>query len=276
MSAIASQITSLTIVYSIVYSDADQRKQSSASLAFVSPVNSPHKWPVKRKMFPFDDVIMKGLSTSRALPKLIWLALVILNLFRKHRNALEWPHNGPDGVSNHHSRLFRRRSKKIPKLRVTGLCEGNPPVTGGFPSQRASKAENVSIWWRHRDICSFLNHSWMNGIVTDDLATQARTFFVRRYFGGDMWPWTDRSTLVHVMVWRSTDNQNQCCLIVNWNLMNKLHWTFYLKIHFHSWKFIWKCRLQNGNHVVISLGLLTKAISFRNRDELFVFGLCKH
>ena len=64
MGAIASQITSLTIVYSIVYSDADQRKQqSSASLAFVrgihrGPVNSPHKWPVTRKMFPFDDVIM--------------------------------------------------------------------------------------------------------------------------------------------------------------------------------------------------------------------------
>ena len=57
MSTIASQITSLTIVYSTVYSDADQRKhQSSASLAFVrgihrGPVNSPHKWPVTRKCF---------------------------------------------------------------------------------------------------------------------------------------------------------------------------------------------------------------------------------
>ena len=64
MSAMASQITSLTIVYSTVYSGADQRKhQSSASLAFVQgihwgPVNSPHKGPVTRKMFPFDDVIM--------------------------------------------------------------------------------------------------------------------------------------------------------------------------------------------------------------------------
>ena len=64
MGTIASQITSLTIVYSIVYSGADQSKhQSSASLAFVwgiyqGPVNSPHKWPVTRKMFPFDDVIM--------------------------------------------------------------------------------------------------------------------------------------------------------------------------------------------------------------------------
>ena len=43
----------------------------------------------------------------------------------------------------------RCRWKKISKLRVTGLCEGNPPVIGGFASQRASKAENVSIWWRH-------------------------------------------------------------------------------------------------------------------------------
>ena len=64
MGAIASQITGLTIVYSTVYSDADQRKhQSSVSLAFVrgiywAPVNSPRKWPVTRKMFPFDDVIM--------------------------------------------------------------------------------------------------------------------------------------------------------------------------------------------------------------------------
>ena len=64
MDAIASQITSLTIVYSTVYSDADQSKhQSPASLAFVRgihrwPVNSPHKGPVTRKMFPFDDVIM--------------------------------------------------------------------------------------------------------------------------------------------------------------------------------------------------------------------------
>ena len=58
MGAMASQITSLTIVYSNVYLGI-----SSASLAFVrgirrSPVNSPHKWPVMRKMFPFDDVIM--------------------------------------------------------------------------------------------------------------------------------------------------------------------------------------------------------------------------
>ena len=62
-----------------------------------------------------------------------------------------------DGVSNHQphdgllSRLFRHRSKKTSKLRVTGLCEGNSPVTSEFPSQRASNAENGSIWWRHHE-----------------------------------------------------------------------------------------------------------------------------
>ena len=64
MTMLASQITSLAVVYSIVYSGVDQRKhQSSASLAFVreihrGPVNFPQKWPVTRKIFPFDDVIM--------------------------------------------------------------------------------------------------------------------------------------------------------------------------------------------------------------------------
>ena len=45
----------------------------------------------------------------------------------------------------------KRRSNKTSKLRVTGLCEGNSPVIGEFPAQRASNAENVSIWWRHHD-----------------------------------------------------------------------------------------------------------------------------
>ena len=67
MSVMASQITSLTVVYSIVYSGTDQRKhESSASLDFVRgihrwPVNSPHKGTVTRKMLPFDDIIMNSL-----------------------------------------------------------------------------------------------------------------------------------------------------------------------------------------------------------------------
>ena len=76
---------------------------------------------------------------------------------------LQWRHNGHDNVSNHQphdcllNRLFRRRSKKTSKLRVTGLCAGNSPGAGEFPSQMASYAENVSmfphkasdaeLWW---------------------------------------------------------------------------------------------------------------------------------
>ena len=69
--------------------------------------------------------------------------------------ALQWRHNGRDYVSNHQPHdcllncLFRRRSNKASKLRVTGLCAGNSPLTGEFPAQMASNAENVSIWRRH-------------------------------------------------------------------------------------------------------------------------------
>ena len=86
--------------------------------------------------------------------------------------TLQWRHNEHDGVSNLQphdclfKRLFRRRSKKTSKLLVTGLCEGNSPVTGEFPTQRASKAENVSIWfrWRYHDVSRF-NTSIVHGDV---------------------------------------------------------------------------------------------------------------
>ena len=72
--------------------------------------------------------------------------------------SLQWHHNEHDNVSNHQPNecllncLFRSRSKKTSKLHVTGLCAGNSPVTGEFPAQLASNAENVFIWWRHHVI----------------------------------------------------------------------------------------------------------------------------
>ena len=73
----------------------------------------------------------------------------------------QWRHNGHCGVSNHrrlHCLLncwFRRRSKKTSKLHVTGVCVGNSPVTGEFPAQKASDAENVSM-----------TSSWVNEYCT--------------------------------------------------------------------------------------------------------------
>ena len=80
---------------------------------------------------------------------------IVTGVKAKQIKVLQWRHNRNDSVSNHQhhdcllSRLFRRRSKKTSKLRVTGLCAGNSPGTGEFPAQMASNAENVSIWWRH-------------------------------------------------------------------------------------------------------------------------------
>ena len=72
---------------------------------------------------------------------------------RRVSDSLKWRHNGRDSVSNHQhrecllSRLSRRRSKKTSKFRVTDLCAGNSQGTGEFPTERASNAKNVSIWW---------------------------------------------------------------------------------------------------------------------------------
>ena len=112
MGSISSQITSLTIVYSTVYSDADQRKhQSSASLAFVwgihrGPVNSPHKWTVTRKMCPFDDVIMWGAFKGWTV---ISSKLVISTAVAQTHNS--WWYHGMETISA-----------------LLTLCEGNPPV----------------------------------------------------------------------------------------------------------------------------------------------------
>ena len=83
-----------------------------------------------------------------------------------HSVSLQWRHNERDSVSNHQphdcllNRLFRRRSKKTSKLRVTGLCAGNSPGTGEFPAQMACNAENVSIWWRHHVLRCLVEWRW--------------------------------------------------------------------------------------------------------------------
>ena len=75
--------------------------------------------------------------------------VIIVRNCAPRRNHKKWRHYEHDGVSNHRhleslfNRLCGRRSNKTSKLRVAGLCEGNPPVTGGFPSQSASNAEKV-------------------------------------------------------------------------------------------------------------------------------------
>ena len=84
-----------------------------------------------------------------------WNSLSVGSGTKRLIKTLRWRHNELDGVSDHQpqdcllNRLFGRRSKNTPKLRVTGLYAVNSPGTGEFLAQMASNAENVSIWWRH-------------------------------------------------------------------------------------------------------------------------------
>ena len=144
MSAIASQIASLTTVYLTVYSDANQRKyQSSASLAFVWSI---HRGPVTRKMFPFDDVIMISCHTHKAD-------------IDGNIKAMLSEHDERDGISVC-STVYSVADKKTSRLLVTGLCKGNPQVTGGFPS-------NVTRSRRHHALPVFLHgRGHALGIVT--------------------------------------------------------------------------------------------------------------
>ena len=147
MGAIASQITSLTIVYSIVYSDADQRKhQSSTSLAFLrgihrGPVNSPHKGPVTRKMFPFDDVIMWCLSSTQ----------FNINIFSvgPQENILQ-----SIKIHSYHSR------------RIIGKCRLQ--ISGPFV--RIAKCMNMHVKYTHTLVGGFIIIiSFLNVTIYDDI-----------------------------------------------------------------------------------------------------------
>ena len=113
--------------------------------------------------------------------------------------ALQWRHNEREGASNHHSRdgllncLFRCRSKKTSKLRVTGLCAENSPVTGEFSAQKPSNAENGSIWWRHH------------------AGTDAITWF----------PAQRASNAVNVSIWWRHNEQSDVHVIPNIWLVNR-------------------------------------------------------
>ena len=132
MGAIASQITSFTIVYSTIYSDADQRNhQSSASLAFVrgihqGPVNSPQKRPVTRTMFPFDDVIMilkRGCFISSCLG-----CANNLSFYKRHLTAILLNENFDSNFKSVHTCPINNKSALVQLVALqrsgdTSLCE---------------------------------------------------------------------------------------------------------------------------------------------------------
>ena len=140
MNMMASHITSLMIIYSVIYSSPDQRKhQSSASLVFVWgihrwPVNSPHKWPVTWKMFPFDDVIMCHNFNGK-------LPCYILNPF-PGSDIVIWVLWHTKSLANLSLlSFFRLTTRETLKLYITDPMRRY--LTVGFPLQRTSKSADV-------------------------------------------------------------------------------------------------------------------------------------
>ena len=143
---------------------------------------------IKWKHFPRYWPFVRGIHRSpvKALRKGQWRGALMFSLIYAWTN----------GISNHRrfdcvlNRLFRRRSMKTWKIHVTGLCEGNSPVTGEFPAQRPVTRIFFSIWWRHHEQSCTLNHqynavSWLAVISIqmtssqDDEDSQARWSLLR-------------------------------------------------------------------------------------------------
>ena len=121
-----------------------------------------------------------GMSPWWLLPKLLsWYPIFKLSHCNSFEDqapydiTLQWHHNERNGISNQQhidclfNHLFRHRSKKTLKFRITGLCEGNSPVTGEFPTQKASNTDNIFIWWRHHDL-------WVRDVKTESGSDLAR------------------------------------------------------------------------------------------------------
>ena len=139
---------------------ASYQVEESSLFQIVDARESRNTFKQSSQRICFIDLSMEFLDCvlySRGMPSLDTVLPQWWQTARCPRETLQWRHNEQDGVLNHQrldnllNRLFRSRSKKTSKLRVTGLCGGNSPVTGEFPTQRASNVENISIWWRHHE-----------------------------------------------------------------------------------------------------------------------------
>ena len=117
-------------------------------ISMVTPLHN--EWYNIDVMLNYSQNTRHVVSFIRSIPQTMYSTYI-----HNQDRSLRWRQNWRDSVSNHQphdcllNRLFRCRSKKTSKLRVTGLCAGNSPGTGEFPAQMACHAENVSIWWRH-------------------------------------------------------------------------------------------------------------------------------
>ena len=161
MNAMAFQIAGVSIVCSTVGSGADQRKQqSSASLVFVRgirrwPVNSPHKWPVTRKMFPFDYVIMYYVVSGIIL--LIWTSTcnhwTSKKLVTKWHMA--WTISGVSFSMHHHSDVIHTRPSFLNSFAV---CECPDCMCAPVPIHYLSALKAIIMQILKYIVCLFDNN----------------------------------------------------------------------------------------------------------------------
>ena len=185
---------------------------------------------------------------------------------QKSLKTLQWRHSDREAVPNHQpydcllNRLFRHRWKETSKLRVTGLCAGNSPVTGEFPAQRASNAESVSIWWRHREsygpcdggrapgygclvtwFCSQMIYIYIYICIAKPGIKTAAT----RWPDPDDWPYEEPTMFLNQLhtyrYFRCLSSSPKHSFPIEYQCI--FH-------YFRSTKCIWKCRLQNVGHFV--------------------------
>ena len=168
MTTIAPQITSLMCVYSTVYSDADQSNhQSSTSLAFVWGIHRDRTFPRTKgqlRQFPFDDVIM---NVACCHDKLFCATLETGAQISWAPKITATPNDQQDIFIYLPFDCLRTSRRLISKWNINAslsLCERSQLMTGGFPSQRASNAERVSICWHHHATSSL--NSMHNGLCS--------------------------------------------------------------------------------------------------------------
>ena len=162
--------------------------------------------------------------------------------------SLHWRHDGRDGVSNHQLHdcllncLFRRRSKKISKIRVTGLCAGNSPVTGKFPTRMASNAENGSIWWSHH-----VYRKWLCP-MTHNISVQRGLQGMRENIIH-----THTHTYIYMVTWDYTIHDSNEMIKPQWSLSIEL--IVFLSYSYFSgqtWTIILLCNRCAVNSVVLN------------------------
>ena len=192
----------------------------------------------------------------------------------------QWRHNEHDGVWNHRrldcllNRLFKRRSKKTSKLRVTGLCDGYSPVTGEFPAQRATDTENVSIWWRHHATERIdtgggklantytIRRLWCMAVLCDYEVQQLEDQTYNEFYfkslkrkclcccnGRNFW----NTSCLGMSIYQIDYKVKVICFInQTWKHVSVKKTPKWFKIQHDLWEHIKKCRLQNNSDFIQS------------------------